>query len=86
MKNSGLAAILSFFLPGVGQLYNGQFGKALLIFAIEVINGILMFVLIGFITAGITALIAAYDAYHSAEKINKSQQVQQSSQTLQNQA
>ncbi len=29
-KNSGLAAVLSFFYVGVGQVYNGQIGKGLL--------------------------------------------------------
>lgn len=85
MKNSGLAAILSFFIPGLGQLYNGQFGKSILFFVINGINFLLAFVLVGLITAGITALIAAYDAYRSAEKINKAQQ-EQPTEPLQNQA
>ena len=87
MKNSGLAAILSFFFPGLGQLYNGQFGKGILFFVINGINFFLAFVLIGFVTAGITALFASYDAYRSAEKINKAQQqMQQPTQPVQNQA
>ncbi len=32
MKNSGVAAILCFFWPGLGQFYNGHFGKGLLFF------------------------------------------------------
>lgn len=30
MKNPGVAAVLSFLIPGVGQIYNGQFFAALL--------------------------------------------------------
>jgi TM2 domain-containing membrane protein YozV len=29
MKQPGLAAVLSFFLPGAGQIYNGDFLRAL---------------------------------------------------------
>lgn len=29
MRNPGLAAVLSFFIPGAGQLYNGTFLRAL---------------------------------------------------------
>lgn len=29
MRNPGTAAILSFFVPGVGQIYNGTFFRAL---------------------------------------------------------
>jgi hypothetical protein len=29
MKNPGTAAVLSFFIPGVGQIYNGEFLRGL---------------------------------------------------------
>jgi hypothetical protein len=29
MRNPGVAAILSFFWPGLGQIYNGELGKGL---------------------------------------------------------
>lgn len=70
MKNTGLAAILGFFFPGVGQIYNGQFGKAVAFFIANVVNFLLTFIIVGFLTGFITALISAYDAYRSAEKIN----------------
>ena len=28
MKNPGTAAVLSFLIPGVGQIYNGKFWRA----------------------------------------------------------
>jgi TM2 domain-containing membrane protein YozV len=32
MRNAGTAALLSFILPGLGQLYNGKFLRAILWF------------------------------------------------------
>lgn len=29
-KNPGIAAVLSFLIPGLGQIYNGKFGKGLM--------------------------------------------------------
>ena len=34
MRNSGTAAVLSLLIPGVGQLYNGKFWRALFWFII----------------------------------------------------
>lgn len=70
MKNPGLAAVASFFFTGLGQIYNGEFGKGLLLFFIQVINFLLMFVIIGFITYPITWGYSIYDAYKSAERLN----------------
>ncbi|MGH3087878.1 MAG: DUF5683 domain-containing protein [Rubrobacteraceae bacterium] len=72
MKSAGLAAVLSLILPGVGQIYNGQILKGIILIIIDAINGALMFVLIGFITWPITVLYAVYDAYKTAERINAS--------------
>jgi len=69
-KNPGLAAVLGFFVPGVGQFYNGQFGKGIVFLIIDGINILLLAVFIGLITIPITAIISAYDCYKSAEKIN----------------
>ncbi len=62
MKSAGLAAVLSFLLPGLGQIYNGEIFKGLVLVVIDAINGALMFVLIGFITWPITVIYAVYDA------------------------
>lgn len=71
MKNSGLAAILSFFYTGLGQIYNGQIGKGLAMIVAYLISWFLMFVVIGFITTPILWVWGIYDAYKSAEKINE---------------
>ena len=70
-KNSGLAAILSFLLPGLGQMYNGEVGKGVMIIIVQVVNIALMAIVIGFITGPIVMIWAIYDAYKTAERINQ---------------
>lgn len=70
MKNAGLAAVLSFLFTGLGQIYNGSIGKGLIMIVVQVINGLLMFVLIGFITYPLVWIWGIYDAYKTAERIN----------------
>lgn len=70
LKNPGLAAVASFFFTGLGQIYNGEFGKGLMFFFIQVINVLLMFIFIGFITYSVTWGYGIYDAYKSAERLN----------------
>jgi len=72
MKNSGLAAVLSFFFTGLGQIYNGQIVKGVLFIIIQGVNLLLMFVLVGFITYAIVWVWGMIDAYKTAEKINRS--------------
>lgn len=45
-QTHGVPAILSFFIPGLGQIIKGQAGKGILIF-IGVIVGLVMFVVPG---------------------------------------
>lgn len=75
MKNPGLAAVISFFFPGIGQFYNGQFGKGVVFLVVDLINLLLILALgLGFVTGLIVAVIAAWDAYRSAEAINQKAQ------------
>ncbi|HJQ69046.1 MAG TPA: hypothetical protein VKA70_08740 [Blastocatellia bacterium] len=62
-KNPGLALFLSFIMPGAGQLYNGDVGKAVLLF---LAFWILVWIFIGWIFW----IVAMVDAYHSAQNIN----------------
>ena len=71
MKNSGLAAVLSFFYTGLGQIYNGEIGKGIVLIIVQIVNIMLMFVVIGLITYPILWGWGIYDAYQTAEKINK---------------
>ena len=70
MKNAGLAAVLSFFWCGVGQIYNGQIGKGIAFIVVQSINALLMLIVIGFVTFPIFWIWGMVDAYKSAEKYN----------------
>ncbi|UOE92963.1 MULTISPECIES: hypothetical protein [Bacillaceae] len=72
MKNAGLAAVLSFFFAGLGQIYNGQIAKGIAFIIAYFISGLLMFIIIGFITTPILWIWGMVDAYKQAEKINAS--------------
>ena len=52
-KNPTVATILSFFIMGLGQLYNGQIGKGVGFFVVYMVSIGLMFVVVGFITTPI---------------------------------
>lgn len=70
MKNPGVAAVLSFFWAGLGQIYNGEIGKGIAIMIVQAINVVLAFVVIGFVT-GLGVLVwAVFDAYQVAERHN----------------
>ena len=69
-KNPGLAAILSFFYMGLGQIYNGQLSKGIFFIIAYTVSWILMIIVIGFLTTPVMWIYGMYDAYKSAEKIN----------------
>ncbi len=68
MASPILALILSFFIPGLGQLYTGQFVKAVGLFLLAVIFGALSTILIGIPFYVLVWLYSMYDAYKSAEE------------------
>lgn len=70
-KNPGLAAVLSFFYMGLGQIYNGQIAKGILFIIAYTISWILVVLVIGLITTPILWVYGIWDAYKSAEKINR---------------
>jgi TM2 domain-containing membrane protein YozV len=69
-KNPGIAAVLSFFWMGLGQIYNGQIAKGVAFIIAYAISWVLTLVLIGFITTPILFIYGMYDAYRSAIKVN----------------
>ncbi|WP_434121270.1 hypothetical protein [Salinicoccus roseus] len=69
-KSSGVAAVLSALINGLGQIYNGQILKGIFIILLQVINGALTIILIGYVFLPIVWLYSVIDAYRSAEKIN----------------
>jgi TM2 domain-containing membrane protein YozV len=70
-KNPTTATILSFFIMGLGQIYNGQIGKGIIFIIVYVISIMLMFVIIGFITTPILWIWGMVDANKSAKKVNE---------------
>ncbi len=69
-KNPSIAAVLSFFWMGLGQVYNGQIAKGVAFIVAYAVSWVLMFVVIGLITTPILWIYGMYDAYKSAEKVN----------------
>jgi TM2 domain-containing membrane protein YozV len=65
-KNPWIGVALSFFIPGAGQAYNGEYGKAAIIFIAFVI------LLITIVCPIIIWAYGIYDAYTVAVKINRS--------------
>lgn len=70
-KNPGLAAVLSFFISGLGQIYNCQIAKGLITIAVQAINLVLTSIVIGFVTGGIVWIWSIYDAYKTAQRANQ---------------
>ena len=69
MKNPGTAAVLSFFLPGVGQIYNGEFLRA--IFWLIVTPG--LWIGSGGALGWICHLLSAFTAHHRCERLVRRQ-------------
>jgi len=69
-KSPGAAVVLSFFMAGLGQIYNGQIGKGVAFMIGYLCSLVLMWVLIGFIIAPILWIWSMVDAYKTAERIN----------------
>lgn len=72
-KNPGVAVLLSFFIPGLGQIYNGQIMKGIVFIILASIFGFLTVVLIGYILYPLFWIYNLYDAYNTAREINEKQ-------------
>ena len=70
MKSSGLAVVLSFFISGLGQIYNGQIAKGLGFLFAVIVSWLLTFLIIGWLPLLIFWIWSMVDAYKSAERIN----------------
>ena len=65
MRNPILAAILSVIVAGLGQIYNGQIGKGVVFIILQIINGALTVVLIGWVLMPIVGLWTAVCRYET---------------------
>ncbi len=70
-KEPLLALILSFFVPGLGQIYNGNANTGIILIIATVISWLLTSLCVGFFIFIALWIYAMYDAYTSAEKINR---------------
>lgn len=65
--NAILAAILSFFIPGLGQAISGDIQKGIIFFVLAIVIGLIVHLVFRSFFAGIInllyALYVAYDAY-----------------------
>lgn len=64
MKNPGMAAVLSFILPGLGQLYNGTFWRG--VFWLIITPG--FWIGSGGLLGWVCHLISAYTAHSYARR------------------
>jgi TM2 domain-containing membrane protein YozV len=70
-RNPGVAAVLSFFWCGLGQIYNGQIVKGILMLAAYTVSAALIWVFIGLITTPILWIWGMVDAYNTATRLNR---------------
>ncbi|MBN2014677.1 MAG: hypothetical protein JW778_05810 [Candidatus Altiarchaeota archaeon] len=73
-RNPVHAAILSFLIAGTGQLYVGKYLRAAVFLSLEVLTGALYIHYnrdLGFVLSLVASLIAAFDAYRLAVRLNK---------------
>jgi len=71
-KNPGVAAVLSFFWPGLGQIYNGDIGFGLSLMLVAVLCILLFFIFIGIPLYVAVWAYSISNAYRSAEEYNRS--------------
>lgn len=65
-KDPGLASVFSLVVPGVGQVYNGEFLRALFWFVVT--PG--LWIGTGGVFGWLCHLLAAFTAYHRARVVN----------------
>ena len=70
-KSPILALILSFIIPGLGEMYDGKIGKGFGILILAIISVALTLVLIGFIMYPIVWIYSMVDSYSLAKKYNQ---------------
>ena len=67
-KDKTLAGIMSFFVPGLGQMYCGKFNRGLLFLAGSVAAYLSMMILVGFVLYPALVIWAILDAIKCAEE------------------
>ena len=75
-KNPVFALVLSLIFPGLGQFYNNQNKKGIILIIAFLVSWVLMFILIGFILILIVWIFGMYDAYSTAKALNNGEYVE----------
>jgi TM2 domain-containing membrane protein YozV len=71
VRNPILAAILSLIVAGLGQIYNGQVTKGVIFIIVQLINGALTALLIGWLLLPLVGAWSMIDAYLTAKHNNE---------------
>jgi TM2 domain-containing membrane protein YozV len=69
-KNPAISLLISFIVPGVGTIINGETGKGIAILVGYIVSLFLIIVLIGILLAPAVWIYGMYDAYQGAKKFN----------------
>jgi len=69
-KDKTLAGILSFFIPGAGQLYCGKVGRGIWFLVGAIVSYCTMFIIIGFVLYPAVIVWSILDAVKCAERYN----------------
>ncbi|MDG6244126.1 MAG: hypothetical protein QCH31_07000 [Methanolobus sp.] len=64
-RTYGIPALLSFFIPGLGQIIKGDIFKAIGIWVVLGISWLLQIILIGYLLGFIVWIWQIYDAYNN---------------------
>src|SRR5437868_4359019 len=68
-KSAGLAAVLSFFWCGLGQIYNGEIAKGVIFIVLFAVSLLATFILIGWLTTPLLWIWGMVDAYQTSERL-----------------
>lgn len=69
-KSPGLAAVLSFFVTGLGHIYAGDVGKGIALFVVYALSVGMTFMMIGWLILPFVWIYGVIDAYKAAERTN----------------
>ena len=70
-KNPGIAAVLSALFMGIGQIYNGQIAKGILMGVVAIVCIATSMFIVPLILLAALWIYGVYDAYKTAGKINR---------------
>ena len=69
-KSEALAIVLSFLIPGVGEMYAGKVGKGVVILLLAIISAVLMIFIIGVFLYLIIWIYSMIDSYNLVKQYN----------------